>query len=149
MLLVCGDHGQADEGWHEPYSPPSSRTPLVIAGTGVAAGRTFEYCEIFDIAPTIAALARRKAPPHSIGRVLGEAFVPAQASPECPRLVEQLNQALIAAHALDGDKKQALEQAGFMPLEALGMWNTTEAGTDFNAFVSRQRTLFERHRRSQ
>lgn len=146
VMLICGDHGQADEGWHEPYSPPSSKTPLVIVGQGVAGGRTFEYCEIFDLAPTIAALAGKEPPPHSVGRVLREAFDPGPRPPEQARLVEQLNEALIAAHALDGEKQKELRRAGFLTLDQLGQWHTTEAGTNFEAFVARQKALLDAHR---
>ncbi len=143
-LLICGDHGQADEGWHEPNSAAANRTPLIIAGSGVAAGRSFEYCEIFDIAPTISALTRRKTPPHSIGRVLSEAFDAKQSPAEYPRLVEQLNEVLIESNKLSDDKKQALHKAGFLPMNAC-MWHSTEAGTDFKAFVTRQKNLFQSH----
>ena len=143
VLLICGDHGQADEGWHEPYSAVANRTPLIIAGSGVAAGRSFEYCEIFDIAPTIASLTARKPPTHSIGRVLSEAFDPKQSPPEYPRLVEQLNEVLIAANRLSDDKKETLHKAGFLPLNAVCIWHSTEVGTDFKAFVTRQKNLFE------
>ena len=30
LLMICGDHGQANEGWHEPYSPPSSLSLIHI-----------------------------------------------------------------------------------------------------------------------
>lgn len=146
VMLICGDHGQADEGWHQPYSAAANRTPLVIAGSGVAVGRNLDYCEIFDIAPTIAALARKKAPPHSIGRVLREAFDANLPAPESPRLVARLNETLIAAHALTDEKKAALEKAGFLPLESLGLWHTTEAGADFGAFVARQKGLLQAQR---
>ena len=62
VLLITSDHGQANEGWHEPYSPPSSVTPLLVVGAGVKKGATFEYCEIIDIAPTIADLSKKKKP---------------------------------------------------------------------------------------
>lgn len=146
VLLICGDHGQADEGWHEPYSGSANRTPLIIAGSGVAAARTFDYCEVFDIAPTIAALARRTTPPHAIGRVLSEAFDPKQSPAEYPRLVEQLNEVLIAAHKLSDEKKEVLHKAGFLPLNDICKWHTTEAGADFKAFVTRQKDLFQSNR---
>jgi len=42
VLLITSDHGQSNEGWHEPYSPPSSVTPLLVVGAGVKKGATFE-----------------------------------------------------------------------------------------------------------
>lgn len=146
VLLICGDHGQADEGWHEPYSPSSSVTPLVIVGSGIPAGRTFDYCEIFDVAPTIASLAGREPPAKSVGRVLREALDATLPAPKGPRHVEQLNHVLRAAHALDTEKKTALNKAGFLTIDELGRWHTTEADTNFEAFVARQRKLYEAHR---
>ena len=60
LLLICGDHGQANEGWHEPYSPPSNKTPLLIVGSGVDDTAEYEYCEIIDLAPTIAHIAKKE-----------------------------------------------------------------------------------------
>ena len=62
LLIICGDHGQANEGWHEPYSPPSNKTPLLIVGAGVDAPAEYEYCEIIDLAPTIAHMAKKEQP---------------------------------------------------------------------------------------
>ena len=39
LLMICGDHGQANEGWHEPYSPTANVTPLLIVGAGVSRAR--------------------------------------------------------------------------------------------------------------
>lgn len=146
VLFICGDHGQADEGWHEPYAPASSVTPLIIVGPGLCAGRTFPHCEIFDVAPTIAALTGREAPARSIGRVLGEAMDARRPGPEGPGRVEQLNCALRTAHALPAERQEALKEAGFLTIDELARWHTTEAGADFEAFVSRQRRLLEVHR---
>jgi arylsulfatase A-like enzyme len=143
VLLLCGDHGQADEGWHEPYSESSSTTPLIIVGTGIPAGRAFEYCEIFDLAPTIAFLTGVEAPSHSIGRVLREALDATLAAPTPQKNVEQLNRILRASNALDAEKRASLTKAGFLSIDELGLWHTTEAGVDFVAFVSRQRKIYE------
>ena len=82
LLMICGDHGQADEGWHEPYSAKANKTPLLIVGAGVDEPAEYAYCELFDIAPTIADLAGREAPPLSRGRVLLEAFDAGVDAPE-------------------------------------------------------------------
>ena len=74
---------------------------------------------------------------------VSEAFDPEQSPPEYPRLVEQLNEVLTAAHQLIDDKKEALQKAGFLSLNAVCMWHSTEAGTDFKAFVTRQKNLFQ------
>jgi hypothetical protein len=140
-LLICGDHGQADEGWHEPYSPKSTMTPLVIVGAGVAGGRTFPYCEIFDLAPTIASLTARKAPPLSVGRVLDEAFDAKATAPTVGRHIQRLNEILRAANRLPAAKQDTLRKSGFLFLDDVGRWHTTPAGDDFAAFVERQKKL--------
>lgn len=146
VLLLCGDHGQASEGWHEPYSESSSATPLIIVGAGIPAGRTFDYCEIFDIAPTIAYLTGVETPRHSIGRVLSEALDATLAAPKPAQNVEQLNRILRASNALAAEQKTSLTKAGFLSIDELGLWHTTEAGVDFAAFVLRQRKLYEEQR---
>lgn len=141
VLLICGDHGQADEGWHEPYTASSSVTTLVIAGSGVVPGRKLEYCEIFDIAPTIAHLAGRPAPALAIGRVLKEAFDPGQQPPQVTENVSLFNQTLRAAQKRTPNQRSVLKQRGFQTMDDIGQWHTTEAGTDFPKFVRFQQDL--------
>ncbi len=143
VLLVCGDHGQANEGWHEPFVAESNVTPLLVVGHGVSKPAVYDYCEIFDIAPTVTDLLGRKTPPLSHGRVLAEAFDADLDEPESSRACERLNRVLLAANAVDDAQKKRLEEAGFMELDDLGRWHTTPAGVDFEAFVSQQETIFE------
>ena len=143
VLLIFGDHGQADEGWHEPYSPPSSITPLIVSGQGVASGRTLDYSEIIDIVPTIAWLLGREAPAHSLGRILREAFDPDLPAPDTPRRIEQLNHLLRYVNSLDEDAQQSLKRAGFLTIDEIGLWHQTEAGTNLDKFVERQRAIVE------
>ncbi len=145
VLMVCGDHGQANEGWHEPYSPESSITPLVIAGAGVPAGRIFDYCEIFDLAPTIAFMAGKKAPPKAIGRVLKEALDVKIEAPAVPKHIASLNQILRKVHSLDNESKSSLKNDGFMTIDDLGLWHTTDAGANFNEFCKRQMKIYQSH----
>jgi hypothetical protein len=141
VLLVCGDHGQADEGWHEPYSASSSVTTLVIAGTGVVPGRRFEYCEIFDISPTVAHIAGRAAPALAIGRVLHEAFDPDLQPPQVPQNVSLFNEILRAAQNRSPDQLSVLKQKGFLTIDEISQWHTTKAGTDFPRFLRLQQRL--------
>ena len=141
VLMICGDHGQADEGWHEPYSPAANKTPLLIVGAGVSVPRTFGYCEIFDIAPTISHLAKRKKPAFSCGRILHEAFDENVDAPKVAKSVQRLNEVLIKAHALPDAQKKLLSEEGFMTLDDLGKWHTTEAGADFDQFALQQEAL--------
>ena len=143
LLMICGDHGQADEGWHEPYSPASNVTPLLIVGAGVSGPATYEYCEIIDIAPTIAHVAKKQQPSLSRGRILHEAFDKNIKPPEVAQSIKRLNQVLIKAHALSDSKKKMLSDKGFMTLDDLGKWHSTQAGPDFEKFTSQQELILE------
>lgn len=144
VLLICGDHGQANEGWHEPYSAAANVTPLLIVGNGVSHPRSFEYCEIFDVAPTIAYLADRPPPALSRGRILYEAFDTMVEPSEVPQSVKRLNEVLIEAHALPDDEQEALVAKGFMTIDDLGKWHTSNSGPNFEAFVTQQEAIFKR-----
>lgn len=137
LLLICGDHGQADEGWHEPTAKGSSQTPLVIVGPGVKAGQVFEHCTIFDIAPTIAWAAGRSSPSLSHGRPLSEAWHGTSQTSQAES-VKRLNQALLDFEALDPDSKKQAQQRGFLPLAEVSKWHTTAAGKDWEKFVDQQ-----------
>ena len=141
--MICGDHGQADEGWHEPYSPAANLTPLLIVGAGVGGPKTYDYCELFDIAPTIAHLAKKKKPALSRGRILREAFDPNVDAPKVAQSVQRLNEVLIKAHTLSDSQKDSLSKKGFMTLEDLGKWHTTEAGSDFDQFALQQEAILK------
>ena len=143
LLMICGDHGQADEGWHEPYSPAANVTPLLIVGAGVGGPSTYDYCELFDIAPTIAHLAKKKKPALSCGRILHEAFDSNLDAPKVAQSVKRLNEILIKAHALSDPQKSLLSKKGFMTLDDLGKWHTTAAGADFDQFTSQQKAILE------
>ena len=142
LLMICGDHGQANEGWHEPYSPTANVTPLLIVGAGVSEPAEYEYCEIFDLAPTIAHLAQKEQPALSIGRILHEAFDANVEPPKVAQNVKRLNEVLIEAHAIS-DAQKSLSGKGFMTLDDLGKWHTTEAGPDFEKFTSQQEAILE------
>ena len=142
-LIICGDHGQANEGWHEPYSSAANVTPLLIVGAGVSGPVKYEYCEIFDLAPTIAHLAKKERPALSHGRVLHEAFDANVEPPKVPRSVKRLNEVLIKAHGMSGSQQKLLANKGFMTLNALGKWHTTDAGADFEKFASRQEAILQ------
>ena len=143
LLMICGDHGQANEGWHESYSAESNVTPLLLVGAGVRTPTTFQYCEIFDIAPTIADVLKKKQPALSRGRILREAFDENTEAPEVPQSVKRLNEVLIKAHSLSDSQKKSLSDKGFMTLDDLGVWHKTKAGSDFEKFTSQQEAMLE------
>lgn len=144
LLLVCGDHGQADEGWHAPECPPSNTTPLLIAGATVQGPGRYDYCEMFDVAPTIAHAAGRKAPALSHGRILHEAFEPGAQAPAVAQNVERLNKALITFGAMPPAQQAALSDQGFLDLDHLGQWHQTPAAANFEAFTRQQEAIVER-----
>ena len=141
LLMICGDHGQANEGWHEPYSPPSSVTPLLIVGAGTSGPATYKYCEIFDIAPTIVHAAKKKPLALSRGRILSEAFDASVDAPKVAQNVKRLNEVLIKAHAMSDSQKETLSKKGFMALSDLGKWHATKSGSDFEKFTSQQEAI--------
>lgn len=104
-------------------------------------GRKVEGCEIFDIAPTIAHLTGREAPPKAIGRVLQEAFYSDIASPPMSGNVSRLNEILRSAHVLSPTQLSALRKRGFLTIDEIGEWHTTQAGADFPAFIRLQQRL--------
>lgn len=143
VLMICGDHGQGDEGWHEPYSPKANVTPLLVVGGGVPAPATYAYCEIFDIAPTVTHLLGRATPRLSHGRVLHEALDADRDAPELKRSAQRLNTVLLEAHALDEAQQGQLAEQGFLTLDDLGKWHQTPAGADLEAFTLRQEALLK------
>jgi len=74
---------------------------------------------------------------------LREALDATVAAPKPERRVEQLNRILLAANALDTEKKASLTKVGFLTIDELSHWHTTEAGVDFSAFVLRQLKRYE------
>lgn len=62
LLVLSSDHGQSAQGWHPIADPDSWTTPLLFAGPGIAKGKTLDYFEHTDIAPTIADLMQVDAP---------------------------------------------------------------------------------------
>ena len=57
--------------------------------------------------------------------------------------MKRLNEVLIEAHAMPESQKKSLSGKGFMTLDDLGKWHTTEAGPDFEKFVSQQKAVLE------
>ena len=80
LFVVMGD-GQSPHGWHLTLDEEAALTPIIFAGPGIAAGRTVDYAENIDVAPTIAALMGL-SPPNSdggAGRVLSGILVEGEA----------------------------------------------------------------------
>jgi hypothetical protein len=71
-VIVTADHGHVAPGGHGGDEREVSRVPLVLAGSGVAAGAIARDARLIDIAPTVAALLGVPAPRHAEGRALVE-----------------------------------------------------------------------------
>ena len=143
LLMICGDHGQANEGWHEPYSAESNVTPLLLVGAGVRSATTFKYCEILDVAPTIADVLKKKQPAFSCGRILKEAFNENTEVPNVPQTIKRLNKVLIKANSFPEPRKKRLSDKGLLTLDDLGVWHKTEAKSDFEKFTAQQEAILK------
>jgi hypothetical protein len=73
-VLVVGDHGQDDGGWHPLQLPDGAITTMVLWGKGIRKGVTIPYAEHIDIVPTLCALAQVDVPKSSQGQVMAEAL---------------------------------------------------------------------------
>jgi len=133
VLIVMGDHGQADGGWHEPYLPGSNTTQMVVAGKGIRKGVTYDYAEIIDVVPTIAWLQEVPAPKYSTGRVLKEIKEGENPPAEQPMRMKKLDKALLWYHNTGNDKVDPE-----LSIDMIARWHEGPAGADYPAFVERQ-----------
>ena len=74
VILVMGDHGQADTGWHPLEVTNSSITTIVLWGAGIKKAVRIPYAEQIDVVPTIGALMGVEPPKTFQGRVIAEAL---------------------------------------------------------------------------
>jgi hypothetical protein len=72
-VIVTSDHGTGDRGHHGSGEPDARRTPLVLAGRGIAPGTHLDARQI-DVAATVATLLGLPIPAASEGRVLTESL---------------------------------------------------------------------------
>jgi hypothetical protein len=110
-VIVVGDHGQADTGWHPLELWDSSITTAVLWGAGVRTQALIEYGELIDIGPTICALMRVSPPPTSLGVPLAGAFSGAAPGPGArPHLQETMNRQLRDFRAIQAALADRLER---------------------------------------
>jgi len=111
VIIVVGDHGQDDAGWHPLQSPDGAITTLVLWGPGVKSGMIVPYAEHTDIVPTICALMGVKPPAMSQGRVIAEALAEFSGTVE-PRIyrIKELNEQLFEYQKSQTEVSQALQQ---------------------------------------
>jgi hypothetical protein len=75
VILVMGDHGEADSGYHPPQIIDASITSIILWGAGIKKGVRVPYAEHIDVVPTVCELMEKKPPETCQGRVLAEALV--------------------------------------------------------------------------
>jgi hypothetical protein len=73
-LIILGDHGQDDGGWHPLELPDGAITSFVLWGRGIRSGVRLPYAELIDIVPTICTLLSTPTPATSQGRAIVEAL---------------------------------------------------------------------------
>ncbi len=73
-LVIMGDHGEADTGYHPPENYDAAITTMVLWGAGIKRGVRIPYAEQMDVVPTICALLEMDPPNSSQGRAIGEAL---------------------------------------------------------------------------
>lgn len=69
-ILVVGDHGQDDGGWHPLQLPDGAITTMVLWGKGIRKGVRISYAEHIDIVPTLCSVAQVAIPRTSQGQVI-------------------------------------------------------------------------------
>lgn len=74
VILVMGDHGEADSGYHPPQITDASITSILLWGAGVKKSVKIPYAEHIDVAPTICALMEIEPPQTCQGRIIAEAL---------------------------------------------------------------------------
>lgn len=110
-MLVLGDHGQADTGWHPLELEDSSITTLVVSGPGVRSGVRVPYGELVDVVPTACRLLGVAPPATSQGRVLAEALVDwTGPAPPRPEIQKRLNEVFAEARAITAALAARLEK---------------------------------------
>ena len=109
VIFITGDHGQTTAGWHPPEATEAWAMPLVIAGSGIKKGQTFDYAESIDVTPTICFLMGVESPVNADGRVLAEALVnpPKYAGPRQQKIKELDYILLDVGNAIGRLKEQA------------------------------------------
>jgi hypothetical protein len=94
VILVLGDHGQNDSGWHPLEFIDSSITSIVLWGAGIKIGVRIPYAEMIDVVPTVCALMEIEPPETCQGRTIVEALsgYPGEVPPREMLIKEMLEQ---------------------------------------------------------
>jgi len=68
LLVVMGDHGQSENGWHPILDEESWLTPLLFHGPGIKKGINIGWADLTDVTPTIAEIMKVDVPNNDGGR---------------------------------------------------------------------------------
>ncbi|XP_064605892.1 GPI ethanolamine phosphate transferase 2-like [Liolophura sinensis] len=93
LLLLCGDHGMADQGGHGGASPSETTTPAVFISTKFANGKGLPYddnivVQQIDLAPTLATLYGLPIPMNNLGMLIPQVLQEASTA-DIVRLYQQ------------------------------------------------------------
>ncbi len=73
-LVIMGDHGEADTGYHPPEITDAAITSIILWGAGIKRGIKIPYSEHIDVVPTICTLLDAVPPRTCQGRPIVEAL---------------------------------------------------------------------------
>lgn len=122
-IIVLGDHGQNDTGWHPPEMWDSAITTAVLWGSRIKVNARIPYAELIDIAPTVCTIMNVDPPSSSIGRVMAEALNKYDGDPG-PRTeyIKELNRMFIEYREKMSEAQWLVERA---PVEEQGVMFTS------------------------
>lgn len=110
-LVILGDHGQADSGWHPLEYMDPSVTSMVLWGAGIKKGGKTPYAELVDVVPTICEMMGVPAPATSQGRVLFEALEGGEAKVSTrPETQRMMNEQFIEYRKITASLSSSLEE---------------------------------------
>jgi hypothetical protein len=140
-MIIVGDHGQADTGWHPLEIADSSVTTMVLWGAGIRPGVILDYAELIDVAPTISALMGTAPLQTAVGRVIIEALLspPEEHKGRKPTsLIKTLNEQFRAFRETEREAAYLLEKN-----------RSPEQGKHFNRLNRIKQNFYDIHRFSE
>lgn len=127
VLVVLGDHGQADTGGHPLQAWDPSVTSIVLWGAGVRTGVRIPYAEQIDVVPTVCTLMGVKPPETSLGRVIAEALAD-ESLPVAPQpmLIRKMNEQFQEFNRIAADIAARIDKTGAGKTDIAGKVETAK-----------------------